>query len=164
MREYLWSKFQQTRAMFGGKGPRNPPPKRGHFMDAASPLKHLRIYNLTTANATLMKLITIMYLHKVFYLAEDWGVTHRAQKGVNQKPLKMSQKIGFLAQFQVFLKNKIKTATCLMHYIALHHWSKFQTNLTTFHCVTSKSSLKLYFLLVWKHLKFQNSRTTNCQT
>ena len=77
MRNYLWSKFQQTRATFGGEKAQKPP-KRGHFMDAASPRKHLKIYNLTTANATLMKLTTIMYLHKMFNLAEDWGVTHRA--------------------------------------------------------------------------------------
>ena len=54
------------------------PTKRDHFMDAASPQKHLKIYNLTTTNATLMKLTTIMYLHKTFNLAEGWGVTHRA--------------------------------------------------------------------------------------
>ena len=39
--------------------------------------KHLKIYNLTTANVTLMKLTTITYLQKKFNLAEDWGVTHR---------------------------------------------------------------------------------------
>ena len=71
-------------------------------MDAASPRKHLKIYNLTTTNATLMKLATIMYLHKMFNLTKDWGVTRMAQTGVNQKPLKMNQKIGFLAQFQGF--------------------------------------------------------------
>ena len=63
----------------------------------------------------------------------------------------MSLKVVFLAQFEVFFKNKIKTITYLMHYVALHHWSKFQTNLTTFQWVTSKkpprSSLKLYLLL-----------------
>ena len=74
---YLWSKFQQTRVIFAGERAQKPP-KRGHFMDAASPQKHLKIYNLTTTNATLMKLTTIMYLHKMFNLAEDWGVTHRA--------------------------------------------------------------------------------------
>ena len=63
MRDYLWSKFQQTRAIFGGE--------KAHFMNAASPRKHLKIYNLTTANVTLMKLTTIMYLHKMFNLAED---------------------------------------------------------------------------------------------
>ena len=54
------------------------PPKRGHFMDAALPRKHLKIYNLTTTNAVLMKLTTIISLHKTFILAEDWGVTRRA--------------------------------------------------------------------------------------
>ena len=134
----------------GEKGPRNPS-KRGHFMDAASPPKYLKIYNLTNANATLMKLTTITYLHMTFYLA-DWGVTHRAQEGVTQNPFKMSHKISFLAQFQVLFKNKIKTVPSLMHYDALHHWSKFQTNLTILQWATSKkptrSSLKLYFLLV----------------
>ena len=121
-------------------------------MDAASPQKHLKIYNSATTNTTLMKLTTIFYLHKTFNFADDWGVTHRAQDGVNQKPLKMSQKIIFLAQFQVFFKNKMKTIMSLMHFNALHHWSKFQTNLTTFQWVTSKkppkSNLKLHFLLV----------------
>ena len=74
---YLWLKFQQTRVIFAGERAQKPP-KRGHFMDAASPRKHLKIYNLTTTNATLMKLTTIMYLYKTFNLAEDWGVTHRA--------------------------------------------------------------------------------------
>ena len=77
MRDYPWSKFQQTRVIFGGEKVQKPP-KRAHFMDAASTQKHLKINNLTTANATLMTLITIMYLYKMFNLAEDWGVTHRA--------------------------------------------------------------------------------------
>ena len=91
---YLWLKFQQTRVIFAGERAQKPP-KRGHFMDAALPRKHLKIYNLTTTNAALMKLTTIMYLHKMFNLAEDWGVTHRMQEGINQKRLKMSQKIIF---------------------------------------------------------------------
>ena len=76
MREYRWSKFQQTRAIFGGERAQKPP-KRGHFMDAASPRKHLKIYKLATTNATLMKLTKIMYLHKTFNLAKDSGVTRR---------------------------------------------------------------------------------------
>ena len=76
MRDYFWSKFQQTRAIFGRERAQKPL-KRGHFMDAVLPRKHLKIYNLTTANATLMKLTTIMYFDKMFNLAEDWGVTHR---------------------------------------------------------------------------------------
>ena len=77
MRDYLWSKFQQARAIFGGERAQKPP-KRGHFMDAALPRKHLKIYNLTTTNATVMKLTTIVCLHKTFNLAKDLGVTHRA--------------------------------------------------------------------------------------
>ena len=46
-------------------------PKSSNFMDAESPQKHLKLYNLTITNATLMNLTTIMYLHKVFNLAED---------------------------------------------------------------------------------------------
>ena len=77
MRDYLWSKFQQTGAIFVGERAQKPT-KRGHFMDAASPRKHLKIYNFTATNAALMKLTTIMYLDKTFNLVKDWGVTHRA--------------------------------------------------------------------------------------
>ena len=130
-------------------------------MDAAFPRKYLNIYNLTATNAKLMKLTASMYLHKKLNLVEDWGVTQRKEEDVNQKPFKISQKIGFLVQFQVFFKNKIKTITYLMHYVTLHHWLKFQTNLTTFQWVTSKklprSSLKLYLLLK----KFEISNLEN---
>ena len=60
----------------GSKGPETL--KRGHFMDAALPQKHLKVYNLTITNVTIMKLITIMYLRKTFNLAEDWDVIHTA--------------------------------------------------------------------------------------
>ena len=42
----------------GRKGPETS--QKGPFMGAASPQKYLKVYNLTTTNATLMKLITIM--------------------------------------------------------------------------------------------------------
>ena len=77
MKDYLWLKFQQTQAIFEGERAQKSP-KRYHFMDAALPRKHLKLYNLTTTNATLMNLTAIMYLHKVFNLAKDWGVTRRA--------------------------------------------------------------------------------------
>ena len=48
-------KFQQTRVIFVGERAQKLP-KRGHFMDAALPRKHLKIYNLTTTHAALMKL------------------------------------------------------------------------------------------------------------
>ena len=40
------------------------PPKKGYFVDAESVRKTLEIFSLTTANAILMKLTTIMYLHE----------------------------------------------------------------------------------------------------
>ena len=67
---YLWLKFQQTRIIFARERVQEPP-KRGHLMDTSSPGKHLKIYNLRTTNAALMKLTIIMYLHKTFNLAED---------------------------------------------------------------------------------------------
>ena len=38
---------------------------------------------------------------------------------------------------QLFFENKRKTAICVMHYDALHHWSKFQTSLSTFQWVSA---------------------------
>ena len=65
---YLWSKFQQDQALFGGERAQKHP-KMGHLMDAAPPRNNLKFYNLGTANAIKMKLTTIMYLHKTFDLA-----------------------------------------------------------------------------------------------
>ena len=62
-------------------------------MVAALPQKHLKIYNLATTNATLLKITTIMYIHKMFNMAEDWGVTHGKLESINQKPLKIRHKI-----------------------------------------------------------------------
>ena len=77
--------FNKMEPYLGVKSPRTLPPptptptlKRSHFMDVALPRKHLKIYNLGTRNAILMELNMIMYHHKTFNLAEDWGVTRRA--------------------------------------------------------------------------------------
>ena len=40
------------------------PPKKSYFVDAESLYKTLEIFNLTNANAILMKLTPIMYLHE----------------------------------------------------------------------------------------------------
>ena len=64
-------------------------------MDAELGPKTLKIFDMTAANAILMKFTTIMYLHKIFNSAQVWGVTQRVQEGVNEKPLKMSEKISF---------------------------------------------------------------------
>ena len=39
--------------------------------------KHLKIHNLPTTNAVLMKATTVIYLHETFYLAKNWGVNRR---------------------------------------------------------------------------------------
>ena len=39
--------------------------------------KHLKIHNMATTNAILMKLTSIMYLHETFHLAQNLGVTYR---------------------------------------------------------------------------------------
>ena len=57
-------------------------------------------------------------------------------------PLKMSQKTSFLAEFRPFLNRTIKTVTCLMHYLVLHHWSKSQTTLTIFGGARAKIPLR----------------------
>ena len=40
--------------------------------------KNLKIHNLATTNAILMKLNTIMYLHETFHLVKDWSVNDKA--------------------------------------------------------------------------------------
>ena len=70
MKDVPLVEIQQTRVIFAGERVRKPP-KRGYFMDAAVPQKHLKIYNLTTTNVALMKLNIIMCLHKALNLAEN---------------------------------------------------------------------------------------------
>ena len=100
--------------------------------------KPLKIYNLTTANATLMKRTIIMYLYETFHLTKDWSVTHRVYEGVNKKPLKMNQKISFLAQFLGTFNTKLKSVIYVMHYLTLRYRCKFQTNLVPCGGVTAK--------------------------
>ena len=49
------------------------PPEMAHFMDAASPQKHWKIYNLTTTNAIKMKFTTITYIHDTFSFGNILG-------------------------------------------------------------------------------------------
>ena len=82
---------------------------------------------------------------------------------VNEKLLKMSVKICCLAEFPPFLNSSIKSIIDMIYYLVLHRWWQFETNLITFWVVMAKkppkASLKSYFLLLWKHLKFENSWT-----
>ena len=44
----------------------------------------------------------------------------------------MSQKDQFFGAISTILNTSIKTVAYLMYHLAFHHWSKFQTKLTTF--------------------------------
>ena len=59
----------------GSKGPETS--QEGYFMGAETVRKTLKTFNLTTTNAILMKLTTIMYLHE----------------SVNQKPLRAKNSV-----------------------------------------------------------------------
>lgn len=85
---YLWSKLQQNRTIFGGLKAQNHL-KNGLYMKADLVCKALKIYNLVTTNAILMKPIAIMYL--------QWSRNSRNVSGINEKSLRMSLKINFLA-------------------------------------------------------------------
>ena len=158
------SKFQKNLTAFGGVMARKP--SRSSLQWQFLLLrKHLKIHNLATTNAILMKLTTIMYLHETFHLAKNWGVTHRVQEAVNEKPLKKSQKTSFLAQFLGIFRTISKTVIYVTRYIAPHYFFKFQKNLTAFGGVMARkpprSSLQWQFLLLRKQLKIHNLATTN---
>ena len=61
----------------GEQGSKNP--KKGHFMDAESIQETLKIFNLTTTYAILMKLTTGQFhqYKEVCHLAKSWVAIHR---------------------------------------------------------------------------------------
>ena len=60
---YLYREFRQYWTIFGWVRALKRH-KKGHLMDAESVRKTLKTFNLTISNAIMMKLTTIMYLHK----------------------------------------------------------------------------------------------------
>ena len=68
------------------------PLKKGHFVDAELVRKTLKNVNLTTTNAILMKLSTIMYLHE----------------GVNRKTLEAKSSVSWrnVYEFLDYIKNR----------------------------------------------------------
>ena len=83
--------------------------------------KKLWKHNLTDTNAILMKFTTIMYLH----ILKTWGV-----RGRKWKTFQNEAKNQFLSSISTISEYYKKTVTYLMHYLTLHHWSKFQSSLT----------------------------------
>ena len=61
--------FSKVESYLQDKGSKTP--QKWLFYGCCIATKHLKIYNLTTQNATLKKLTTIMYLYKRFNMVED---------------------------------------------------------------------------------------------
>ena len=98
------------------------------------------------------------------HLAKSLDVTHRVWEDINKKNSQKSQKNSFLAQFQPFLNTSKRTIQYLMHHLTCHHWSKFQTKLTTFWGVLAKKNTqKQPKMTVSSNTKTfeNNSRTTD---
>ena len=94
----------------GSKGPENS--QEGYFMDAETVRKTLKTFNLTTTNAILMKLTTIMYLHE----------------SVNQKPLKAKNSVFWrdVYEFLGYIKkrhicNAIPCVASLVKFLYIFH-------------------------------------------
>ena len=89
---YLWWEFRQYWTIFGRLRAQKPS-KKDHFMDAKSVRKTLKSFNLTTSNAVMMKLTTVMYLHE----------------SVKRKPLRAKNSI--FGVMSTNFQTKLKTAT-----------------------------------------------------
>ena len=88
---YLWWEFRQHWTIFVGVRAQKPS-RKGHIMDTESLRKTLKIFNLTSTNAILMKLTTIMYFHK----------------SVNRKPFRARNSIFWrnVYEFLDYIKNR----------------------------------------------------------
>ena len=84
-------------------------PKKGHFMDAESVWKFLKIYNLTTTDDILMKLATVMYLHKFILLKKKVGRNLKGVRGRKGKASQNDPQNEFFGSVWLFLKTTIKS-------------------------------------------------------
>ena len=76
--DHIWRKNRQNWTIFGGKTGKIGPyleekAPENHFMNAEIVRKVLKDFNLTTTNAILIKLTTIMYLREIFNLTKKLG-------------------------------------------------------------------------------------------
>ena len=145
---HYFLKSEKSLTAFGGVMTQKTP-KMAQFMDAPSPRKLLKIYNLRTTNAMKMKLGAIEYLQETFHLTKNLGVTLTGWQGVAKEPLKRAKKIGFFAPFLGIFRTISKTITYVILCFALRHWWKFGTNQAWFgvavHEKPPKSSQKSPF-------------------
>ena len=88
---YLWWEFRQYWTIFGEVRTQKLP-KKSHFGNVESTRKTLKYFNLTIANALLMKLTTIMFLHE----------------SVNWKPLRARNSVFWrnVFEFLDYIKNR----------------------------------------------------------
>ena len=70
-------------------------------MDADLVSQTLKICNLTTIEAILMKRSSIIYLCKTFHLANTWGGIQRASENTN---------INFFFLISIFFQTKLKNS------------------------------------------------------
>ena len=91
-------KVSSSQTIFGGVRAQKIT-KMGHFMDTEPTQNTLKIFDVTTTYAIVMKLTTDIYLNNGVHLVKSWGLSHRVYKVVNKKTLKMSQKINFFDHF-----------------------------------------------------------------
>ena len=87
-------KFEKNLTVFGGVMAKKQPKsiQKWYFLLA---WKYLKIHNLATKNAIVMKLTRIMDLHETFHLAQNWGLTHRGQVGTVKKKKKVTKFTNF---------------------------------------------------------------------
>ena len=133
-------------------------------MDAASPRKHLKIYNFGTTDGMKMKLTMIMCLHKTFGLANGFellGVTEHGQKTSQEKPNNWFFSL-ISWNFEDYIKNCIicDTLLCTASLVKILYQSDFIWGSYT-QKKPPRSSPKSTFLVLRKHLKIHNMATTN---
>ena len=164
MRNNYGANFSKIGPHLGELRPKNPPKWAISWMLH----RHENISNFLTSQPQMLqrwnlpRLCTSM---RPLIWHKNLGVTQRAWQGVIQKLPKISQKFSFLAEFLGNFDIFQKTVIYMMRYLAMHNWSKFCTNPTSFGGVIVekplRSSQKLDFLLLRKHLKVSNLRTRN---
>ena len=139
-----WSKFCTSRTWFGVVIFEKPPKssQQSYFLLLRQTLK---IHNLRTTNAILMKLTKIMYLHETFHLAKNFDITPRVQVGVVQEALTKSQKKSvFGPNFDHFftLEQKLSHISCItLHCISGKNFKYIWSNFMGLHPINQKTDI-----------------------
>ena len=104
----VWPKLDQIWGEISKKHPQNGP-----NMDVELVRKTLKFFNLTTTKGILVKLITIMYLHKLFHLANNLKHARRRKRKISKNEPE-NQLFGLIsANFQTALKILTNVISCI---------------------------------------------------